>query len=125
MLPVANLYGSNDLIVPREPLEAAAQTLLPLESTMSIRIIGANHASFGMYDDSERGKILQQVDGPSDATSWFVQDLIVSSFLDVALRSGASRLPTKKQLDHHHHHRHRRHLVGRVLGKVSDFITKL
>lgn len=87
-LPMAQLLAANDGILnfTRVEMNAARNS----NATFDMLIQGANHASFGDYDYSERFELLGQVDGESlfpDSIAW---DLAAAAIAQVGARTGAS-----------------------------------
>lgn len=94
-LPMAQVLASNDGTLNRT--RTAQNRRYNSNATQFVEIYGANHASFGAYDSSERTEVLGYVDGESvipDAVTW---DTVAAAIANVAARTGVP-LPTPKQL---------------------------
>eukprot|EP00980_Cylindrotheca_fusiformis_P016320 scaffold4847_cov89-Cylindrotheca_fusiformis.AAC.7 len=87
-LPMAHVRASNDGLLnqTRSVLSEAYNS----NATFQADIYGANHGSFGAYNDSERFDVLGQVDGELLIPSEVVWDLEAAAIANVAARTGVS-----------------------------------
>jgi len=93
-IPMAQVLGTNDGVLNRTRAEENA-VLNTKEGTFFVDVFGANHASFGAYDDELRGTILGETDGEQSVPSYYVWDVAAAAIANVAARTGAA-LPTPK-----------------------------
>lgn len=94
-LPMAQVLGSNDGVL--NQTTAALNAVYNSNATFDLEIFGANHASFGGYDDSERFDLLGQVDGEALIPDTVVWDLVAAAIANVAARTGVP-LPKPKEV---------------------------
>lgn len=86
-IPMASINATLDGIVNSTTFQQG-QTLLPVNDTFHLEILGGNHGQFGSYDDSERTELLGQVDGEATIPEKVQLDLTVSAIAHVASRMG-------------------------------------
>lgn len=96
-LPTASVNGTLDFIVNSTNFEQG-QSLLPVNDTFHMAILGGNHQQFGSYDDSDRVEILgpAQVDGNATIPEKVQLDMTISAIAHVASRMGIP-LPEMEQ----------------------------
>lgn len=85
-LPMAQVLATNDGVL--NMTRTAMNIVLNSNATQIIEIFGANHASFGDYDDSERGVLFGQVDGEALIPDSVVWDMTAAAIASVASRTG-------------------------------------
>lgn len=85
-LPMAQVLANNDGVL--NMTRTAMNSVLNSNTTQIIDIFGANHGSFGDYDDSERGVVLGQVDGEALIPDSVVWDMTAAAIAGVASRTG-------------------------------------
>lgn len=86
-IPMASVNATFDLIVNSTNFQKG-QSLLPVDDTFHMEIVGGNHAQFGSYDNSERFEVLGQVDGNATIPEKVQLDLSVAAIAHVASRMG-------------------------------------
>lgn len=86
-IPMASVNATLDLIVNSTNFQQG-QAFLPENDTFYMEVLGGNHAQFGSYDNSERGPILNQVDGNATIPESVQLDLTVSAIMHVVSRMG-------------------------------------
>eukprot|EP00980_Cylindrotheca_fusiformis_P016314 scaffold4847_cov89-Cylindrotheca_fusiformis.AAC.1 len=87
-LPMAHVRGSNDRILNRT--RSVLNEAYDSNATFKEDIYGANHGSFGAYNDSARFEVLGQVDGELLIPSEVVWDIEAATIANVAARTGVS-----------------------------------
>ena len=85
-LPMAQLLASNDGLL--NMTRVALNEDNKPEDSILLEIDGANHASFGAHNSSERFAILGQVDGEASTPSPTVWDITAMTIVDVAKQTG-------------------------------------
>lgn len=91
-VPMAQLLATNDGVLNRTRVDSN-RFRNSLNDTLFMEIAGAGHNSFGAYDSSERGALLNQFDGDQTVSREVVWDLTASAIAAVASRTGVP-LPT-------------------------------
>lgn len=91
-IPMAQIFASNDgiLNMTRVNLNRFRNAE---NTTFFVDIDGANHASFGAYNDSERFDLFGRMDGEQSIPSEIVWDMAAAAIANVAARTGVE-LPT-------------------------------
>jgi len=92
-LPMAQILASNDGVLNKTRTDQ--NRFRNSNATFFMDIYGANHASFGAYNDSKRFDLLGQVDGEQLIPSEVVWDLTAAAIANVASRSVPLPIPKK------------------------------
>ena len=95
-LPMAQLLASNDGIL--NTTRVALNEINNSEDNIFVEIEGANHASFGAYNTSERFAIFGEIDGEAGLPSERVWDLTAETIMEVAKQTGVE-LPLPRTPD--------------------------